>query len=118
MKGSKSTRFRTPRCSARSWASEEPPRQHLTPVLHSAASGQVAEILIESGADVNAVDADGKTALMGAALLNQGDVAQVLLARGADAHVRDNRGKTALGYAKQQGAISMIALLERAGAVE
>ena len=43
----------------------------------------VARMLIEAGADVNAVDQDGKTALMGASLMGRKEVVEFLIQKGA-----------------------------------
>lgn len=56
---------------------------------------------LTNGADVNAKDDDGKTALMVAAYNIEGkpEVARVLLEHGADVNAKDSRGKTALIWA-------------------
>ena len=56
--------------------------------------------LIDAGADVNAADKDGQTALMAAS--EKGHVAKVrlLLENGANVYARDKSGKTALQYAR------------------
>ena len=56
--------------------------------------------LIDAGADVNAADEDGQTALMAAA--EKGHVSKVrfLLDNGANVNARDKSGKTALQYAR------------------
>ena len=55
--------------------------------------------LLESGANVNAKDADGDTPLMRAAALGQAEALHILLAAGADATLRNNTGQTALELA-------------------
>jgi hypothetical protein len=53
--------------------------------------------LLDAGANVNAADAYGNTALMLAAeVRSKGDVVKLLLERGADADIRDPSGLTAL----------------------
>ena len=51
---------------------------------------------IEAGADVNAKDKNGKTALMIAAQNTISNAVRVLIDAGADVNVKDNNGKTAL----------------------
>lgn len=61
--------------------------------------GQVVDILIKAGADLNAKDKDGKTALMFATINKKTAVAKMLLDAGADKSLRDNDAKTAKDYA-------------------
>ena len=57
---------------------------------------EIAKMLIEKGANVNAQDKNGKTALFYASASNNDDVAVLLLKSGADADIKDNNGKTYL----------------------
>lgn len=72
--------------------------------------------LIAAGADVNAKNDDGLTALMVAAKKNSADVAKLLLAAGADTEAKDDDGMTALMYAAANNAADMAKLLIDAGA--
>lgn len=66
--------------------------------------------------DVNAVDAQGRTALMRAAL--QGDTARVrrLLDAGADPGRRDREGRSAADLAREAGHAAVLSILEAASA--
>ena len=59
----------------------------------------MAEVLIQNGADVNAVDKDKCTALHLPAEYGHVDVAKVLLQNGADVNAVDTDKDTALHYA-------------------
>ncbi|CAB3383797.1 Hypothetical predicted protein [Cloeon dipterum] len=70
--------------------------------LHLAAKkGDLALVqqLIESGADLNAADHKGKTALMRASKLNKSDVIAFLLERNADLKRKDEKGRNAVHHA-------------------
>jgi hypothetical protein len=67
-------------------------------------------------ADINAPDADGRTALMLAVLRDQADAVADLLMRGADPNVADADGKTPLQVAVANHQPAIIAALTRAGA--
>ena len=56
--------------------------------------------LIDAGADVNAADEDGQTALMAAAEKGHVSKVRLLLDKGANVNARDKSGKTALQYAR------------------
>jgi len=64
-------------------------------------SKYLAQDFIDAGADVNAKDKDGRTALMRVAEYSSPsiDVARVLVNAGADVNERDNNGQTALEIA-------------------
>ena len=86
-----------------------PPEETARGLVRAAKQGDEKELtrLIDQGADVNARDADGSTALMWAcASSNCLRVAKLLVARGADVNARDNSGKTALTRADDRGAFT------------
>lgn len=86
-----------------------------TPLMWASFRGneEAVRMLIQRGADANAKAEDNTTALHWAAFRNRGRVAELLLDAGADIDARDNHGKTPLGYAIQEQADDIRALLER-----
>ena len=74
------------------------------------------QALLAQGADVNAKDNLGYTALMYAAENGHTETAQALLAHGTDVNAKDNFGWTALMYAKEMGYVETIRMLKKAGA--
>jgi ankyrin repeat protein len=82
--------------------------------LHAAVAGgyvEVSLLLIESAADVNAVDAGGHTPLHIAAEAGYVPVAQALLAHGASAHVVDAEDRTPLSRAAARGHTEIVDLI-------
>ena len=61
---------------------------------------RAVEILVEAGADVDAVNEAGFTALHGAAFRGLNEVIEYLVAQGADIDARDFRGRTAYRMAE------------------
>jgi ankyrin repeat protein len=73
--------------------------------LHTAVAYEREEIiafLIEQGADVNALDADGQTPIFFAALSHRADLVALLLSHGAKKDVRDKKGKLPIDLAKRK----------------
>jgi ankyrin repeat protein len=66
---------------------------------------EVARLLLDAGADVNARAACGTTPLMEAVSCYQSDVVRLLLSRGADPNARNDRGWTPLHCAVNSGTI-------------
>jgi len=71
-------------------------------IIASAYYGGVSlcRVLLDHGANVNAVTVNGETALMLAASNAKSDLVSYLLQRGADPKLMDKSGKVALDYAK------------------
>jgi len=63
------------------------------------AAESVVDLLLSHGAQIDAVDDRGRTALMMAAELGHAEAVGVLIGRGADQTVRDKSGNTALDLA-------------------
>jgi len=72
--------------------------------------------VLDNGQDVNQVDGDGATALMGAAERNQVETLRLLLARGAPVDARDPYGNTALIRAAWRWQPDAVEILLDAGA--
>ena len=87
--------------------------------LHAAAGGglkEVAELLIESGAEVNKVGYRGRTPLHCAAIKGHKEVSQLLIESGADPNVLNNYGSTPLNLASRNGHKEVTELLIERGA--
>jgi ankyrin repeat protein len=104
-------------------ASPNGARNRRTALQDAAAFGDLAMVrmLVEKGADIQAVDTRGYTALMRAALSYEPGAAQVveyLLARGASTSLKNETGDTALSFALRFGETPIVAMLRKAGAPE
>ncbi len=74
---------------------------------------ETVKLLVEHGAEVNAVQAGGFTPLVQAAAAGHAALVQILLAAGADREARCDRGKTAADYARERGHHEVLALLNQ-----
>ncbi len=83
----------------------------------AAHDGDLAAVqrLLAGGAEVNGVDAWGRSALHEAAFWGHDDVIARLLRAGADVHARDSAGRSALDEALGSGDSDSIRLLRQAG---
>jgi ankyrin repeat protein len=73
---------------------------------------ETANLLLNHGAQPNAVQVGGFTPLFSATAANRKDLAELLLARGADAHHRNDLGKTAADFARERGHNDLATWLE------
>ena len=90
-----------------------------TPLHHAAARGyvEIAALLIEAGADLNAADEDLERPLHGAIRADEAPTAVLLLERGAEVDPRNAYERTPLLLvARETGDVDMAALLTEAGA--
>jgi uncharacterized protein len=90
----------------------------LVPAHGSGLGGRdkVATVLLENGADVNARDKDGRTALMFSAGIVQADLVALLLKHGADVNAQEKDGRTALVRAVGNAGVDVVNLLLEKGA--
>lgn len=82
--------------------------------LHLAARHQdnaLAEVLVQSGAEIDARMEGGETPLIIAVVEGRADVVKLLLEHGANANLRTHWGKTSLHYAAQVGNKHLVELL-------
>ena len=78
----------------------------------------MAGLLLRQGADVNAADAAGRTALHRAAWRGQVAVVKLLLQAGADPHLRNRDGQTPRHEAEANGHTAVADLLRGAQGTE
>ena len=70
--------------------------------LHYVANKEVAELLIDEGADVNKkISQEGITPLHFAAWQGRSEIAELLIAEGADVNAKDDGGRTPLDWAEE-----------------
>ena len=79
---------------------------------------QIVNEMLDKGADVNAKDKDGWTALLHATWYGNIDVVNQLIAKGTDVNAKNNDGETALMFAYENGYGEIVKLLKTAGALE
>ena len=86
--------------------------------MTAARTGKLGPVkaLLARGADVNAKDRKGQTALMWAAAEGHADVVSTLLAAGADFRTPLPSGFTPLLFAAREGRIDVVRVLLKAGA--
>jgi hypothetical protein len=77
-------------------------------VVRDSPNPKLIAALIKNGADVNATDKNGTTALMWAAKANHLETIITLIDNGADVDSRDVNGKTARDYAADNYSLKML----------
>lgn len=89
----------------------------LYPALHAACKNEdleIVKLLVETGADVNALDEKGQSCLQLA--INHDQICQFLIEHGADVEQQLNWGYTALLFAVEYGLLDTVDVLINAGA--
>jgi hypothetical protein len=86
-----------------------------SPLLLAAELGRIemARVLLDRGAKVDASNRDGRTPLMQAAMRGNVALTKLLLERGANVTLVDNNGKTAAAYAAEEGYGELAGLLQK-----
>lgn len=89
-----------------------------TDLINASESGNLGEVkrLVEAGAELNAQDSRGRTAVMAATHGNHPSVVEYLLAMGADVNLRDEVSDNPLLYAGAEGLLEIVRLALAAGA--
>lgn len=77
---------------------------------------EIAELLLEKGANINARDGAGNTALMGVVFKGDKGLTALLIDKGADINLQNYSGATALIYAVSYGHHDIARLLLEKGA--
>ena len=86
------------------------PRGNWTPLMYAARDGaaDAARTLVELGANLDAVDPDGTTALVRAIINAHYDTAGVLIEKGADPNIADTTGMAALYAAADMSSLGEV----------
>ena len=77
---------------------------------------EITKLLIDSGADLNAKNRYGNTALIRSVLSKSPETAKLLIEAGADLNIQNDFSDTALIKATEDNSIEMASLLINAGA--
>ncbi len=86
------------------------------PLIEAATQNDVATVkrLLKQGAEINAQDARGRTALLGAVEGNHLESAQALIEAGADVNVQDHKMDSPLLLAGAEGTLDILKLILKA----
>lgn len=89
-------------------------------LLDASRDGQlsIVKMLLDAGADVNALNKYGDTPLLWASYNGHNEVVKLLLIAGADANIKNKMGTSALIYASRRNYKEMLKLLKKYGAKE
>ncbi|MCG7346301.1 ankyrin repeat domain-containing protein [Sporosarcina sp. ACRSL] len=87
-------------------------------LISAAAEGDTETILalLEDGAEIDAIDSEGNTAVMAATQNNQNETVKLLIEQGADINIRNNNLDNVLLYAGAEGLLEIVKLAVEAGA--
>lgn len=96
-----------------------PMRGGITPLVLAIQDGNfdLARVCVAEGADIEARDGIGYTALAHAVSFCRPEITSFLLEAGADVHAIDNWGQSILGWAVEGGSAACVDLLLRSGSV-
>jgi uncharacterized protein len=86
--------------------------QPLHAALALSRNPETIELLLQCGADPNAVQVGGFTPIFSAASANRRDLAELLIKRGADPHHKNDQDKTPADYARERSHEELAAWLE------
>lgn len=97
----------------------QPAQRGFSPLIMAAYlnATDAVHLLLDHGAEVNAQDASGNTALMGTCFKGYAEVADLLISKGADVNLRNGDGATALAFAVNFNQVDVAKLLLAHGAV-
>jgi ankyrin repeat protein len=87
-------------------------------LIASAEKGETEKVLrlLEDGADINAIDERGRTAVVAATYNNRIETVKALIQKKADINIRDNQLNNVLLYAGAEGMLDIVKLALEAGA--
>ncbi len=97
---------------------DTPGRMPLMMVIDESPSIENMTLLLDAGANIDAFDKRGETALAASAFMGQPDATRLLLERGAEVNTTNNAGISPLGWAINRGNDEIAQLLIDAGAVD
>ncbi|MFJ5770330.1 ankyrin repeat domain-containing protein [Psychrobacillus sp. NPDC093180] len=87
-------------------------------LIAAATEGDIETVLelLEGGADINATNNQGDTAVMAATQKNNVDTVKILIEQGADIDIRNNNMDNVLLYSGAEGLLEIVKLAIQAGA--